>query len=74
MATSIVELRCPSGLKPLLLKLQLEDERPHVNDENLMLAYCRDCTRNARQVDSEVRRVIHHFAFDGVLVRSEIER
>lgn len=74
MSATVVELRCPNGLRPLLMKLQLDGEEFHVSEENLMMLACRDCARNARQVDPEVRRVIHHFAFDGKLVKSVVER
>lgn len=70
----VVELRCPVGPRQLLLKLRVSDERPHINEDNLMEITCRDCAKNARQFDPSVKRVLHRFNFAGDLVESVVEK
>ena len=47
-----------------------------VGSDNCLEISCRECTRNARKemqaagLDSTSFRIIHRFAFDGVLVES----
>jgi hypothetical protein len=70
----IVELRCPEGIGGLLMKVRREGEMPRVSEGNLLELNCRDCARNARQVDPSVRRVLHRFSFAGDIVESVVER
>lgn len=70
----VLDLRCPTGPRQLLMKLRLSGEHAHVTSENLMELNCRDCARNARQFDSTVRRVLHRFNFAGELVESVVEK
>lgn len=74
MTSEILDLRCPQGPKQLLLKLRVNGEQAHVNDDNLMEIACRDCARNARHFDPSVRRVLHRFNFAGQLVESVVEK
>jgi len=69
----IVEVRCPVGPRALLFKLRREGEIPRVSDGNLLELACRDCARNARQFDPDVRRVLHRFDFAGQLIESVVE-
>lgn len=70
----VVEIRCPVGPRQLLMKVRQSGEVPHYSADNLMELACRDCARNARQVDPTVRRVLHRYAFSGELIESVVER
>jgi hypothetical protein len=72
--TRIVEVRCPVGPRQLLMKLRQNGESPHYSEDNLLELACRDCAKNARQVDPAVKRVLHRYAFSGELVESVVER
>lgn len=65
----VVDLRCPEDPRTLLLKYHREVGRPPLSN-NLMELHCRVCTKNARQFDSGVQRVVHRFDLAGVLVES----
>lgn len=70
-----VDLRCPVGPRQLLGRARVGDHVPvHVNANNLVELSCRDCTKNARQFDPAVIRVIHCFNIAGELVESLTER
>lgn len=69
-----VDLRCPVGPRQLLGKARVTNSPPHVNESNLIELSCRDCTKNARQFDPSVIRVIHCFNLAGQLVESLTER
>lgn len=70
----IVEIRCPVGPRQLLMKLRQGGEVPTYSEDNLLELACRDCARNARQIDPGVRRVLHRFSLSGELVESVVER
>lgn len=69
----VVEVRCPVGPRQLLMKLRQAGEAPRYSEDNLLELACRDCARNARQIDPAVRRVLHRFALSGELVTSVVE-
>lgn len=72
-----VDLRCPQGPKALLGKMvqRGEPQRVHVDREsNLMEIACRDCTKQGRQKDPGIRRVLHRFNVIGEFVESVVER
>lgn len=69
----VVEIRCPTGPRQLLMKLRQSGEAPAYSEGNLLELACRDCARNARQVDPSVRRVLHRFALSGELIESVVE-
>jgi hypothetical protein len=70
--TIVVELRCPTGPRRLLAKYRMSGEAPKITD-NLMELSCRDCTKNARQFDASVTRIVHRFDLAGELVESVAE-
>ena len=71
-----VELRCPIGPQQLLAKVIWSGEADrHIvaTDDGLVELACRDCAKNERKKDPEVRRVLHRFRPDGSLAESVIE-
>lgn len=68
----VVDIRCPEDARTLLMRYARSEGE--ITSNNLMLLHCRSCTRNARQVDSDIVRVVHHFDLAGTLVESVIER
>ena len=80
--TEYRDIRCPSGPKKLLAKMQqpteenLEESKRVVN--NLLELSCRDCTRDARREAVErgqepPLRVLHRFNLVGELVETVVE-
>jgi hypothetical protein len=67
-----IELRCPVGFRALLGKViaSPEQQRVHVNSDNLLELVCRDCTRNARQSNRRIAHVFHRYNVLGELVES----
>jgi hypothetical protein len=65
-----IDLRCPVGARNLLGKVVAAGGRAQVNDDNLLELACRDCTRMARRVDSNIAHVVHRFNVLGHLVES----
>jgi hypothetical protein len=63
-----VEIRCPSGLRRLFMKLCLAGERPVITEGNLLEIACADCRRELRRQGTEVDLVLHYFDFAGELV------
>lgn len=75
----VVEVRCPSGPRTLLMKLQQDPnaQKPETRDNFLVLA-CRDCTRKHRKEMERAGlgtnfRVVHLFDFAGDFVESQRE-
>lgn len=68
-----VELRCPTGARRLLGKYWMDSSEPLKVTDNLMELSCRDCTRNAREFDRNVVRIVHRFDLIGNLVESIAE-
>lgn len=72
-----VDLRCPSDLRRLFMRLRLQGERPVVTEDNWIQVACPDCVRAVRQ-EAERRgfprpdRVLHYFSFMGELMRTEV--
>ncbi len=66
-----VDLRCPEDPRKLLMKLQLNGDRPHVTDENLLELSCDACKARLRKTDPGVGLVLHRYNFLGELVESE---
>lgn len=66
-----VDLRCPVDPRKLLMKLQLNGERPHVNDDNLLELACEACKARLRKSDPNVALVLHRYNFLGELIESE---
>ena len=73
MEAQRVELRCPIGPQQLLAKVIWAGDHIAATAAGLVELSCRDCTKNERKRDPEVRRVLHRFRPDGVLVESVIE-
>lgn len=73
MAVISVELRCPVDARTLLGKVLADGDRPVVSG-NLMELHCRVCSRNGREFDPTVVRVLHRFDLLGSLVESVVER
>lgn len=70
---TVVDIRCPVGPKALLMKLRQSGEAPKYSPDNLLEISCRDCTRNARQFDGGVKRVVHRFDLSGQLIESAVD-
>lgn len=71
MSQMAVDVRCPVDPRHLFMKLVTDGERPVVvQPGNLMEFFCKVCTRNAREMDHSVRRVLHRFDLAGSLVES----
>lgn len=69
----VVDLRCPEDSRALLMRYYREVGKPAVSD-NLMELSCRVCTKNARQLDRTVVRVLHRFDLAARLVESVVVR
>lgn len=73
-----VELRCPSDLRRLFMRLQLSGgPRPVVTEENWLQVACPDCVRVQRREAEHLglprpERVLHYFSFMGELMRTEV--
>lgn len=68
-----VEVRCPAGLRKLLMKLSLGEESGQMVRGNLMELSCNDCSRAASRAHRRPMRVLHHFNFLGELVTTATE-
>jgi hypothetical protein len=73
MSLTSVELRCPVDARALLGKVIADGDKPVVSG-NLMELACRVCTKNGREFDASVVRVLHRFDLLGDLVESVVER
>lgn len=69
-----VEIRCPSDLRRLFMKLQISGEKPKYVDGNLLEIACSDCKRELRKQGVEIVRVLHYFNFVGELITTEVVR
>lgn len=69
----VVDLRCPEDSRELLMRYHREVGKPPVSG-NLMELHCRVCSRNARQIDRSITRVLHRFDLVGDLVESVVVR
>jgi len=74
MTDQRVDLRCPIGPKQLLARVVWSGDHIAATEAGLVELACRDCAKNERKKDPEVKRVLHRFRPDGVLVESLIER
>jgi hypothetical protein len=68
-----IELRCSENPRRMFAKLLREaDQPPIVAPGNLLEFACRDCTKQEREEDRDVTRVLHRFNIVGELVESEV--
>jgi hypothetical protein len=67
-----VDIKCPVGPRKLLMKLQLNGEKPSFAEGNLIELACDDCKKRLRQRRMAVARVLHRYNFLGELIESEI--
>lgn len=71
----VVEVRCPSDLRRLFLKLRAAGEVPtYTAGENWLEVACFDCLRAARRSDPDVQRVLHYYSFLGEFQRTRVVR
>lgn len=77
----IIEVRCPSGPRNLLMKVRSDPEGHASVDSttNCLEISCRDCTRKSRRQMRDAGmptdfRVIHCFNFVGEFVESLMEK
>ncbi len=70
----IVEIRCPSDLRRLFMKLRISGEQPKYVAGNLLEIACSDCKRELRKQGVVASRVLHYFNFLGELVTTEVVR
>lgn len=68
----VVDVRCPNDPRQLLMRYAKTEG--HISSDNLMMLHCRTCSRNVRQSDPTVQRVIHHFDLAATLVQTTVER
>lgn len=69
--TQAVDLRCEAHPRRLLGRLLTESTTRHVDPgSNLLEFHCRECTRDARVLDSSVLRVLHRFDLTGDLIET----
>ncbi len=67
-----VEIRCPSDLRRLFMKLRISGDTPKYVEGNLLEIACSDCKRELRKQGIELSRVLHYFNFLGELVTTEV--
>lgn len=69
-----VDLRCPVGARKLLGRYRIEFPgiRVPVVPGNLMELYCRDCSRIAKNINSEILHLLHRFDLTGELVETAV--
>jgi hypothetical protein len=68
-----IELRCSENPRRMFAKLLHEGSgAPVVVPGNLLEFACRDCTKQEREEDHDVIRVLHRFNILGELVESEV--
>lgn len=72
-AETLVELRCPVGPRALLAKLVQSGEKESYTSDNLMELSCRDCCKQLRKTNPNVKRVLHRFNIFGELVESIVQ-
>jgi len=76
----LVELRCPSNLRHLFMKMTVTGERPKYTEENWIEVACGDCKSEQRKLEmrnlgsTSIIRVLHYFSFMGELMKTEIVR
>jgi hypothetical protein len=68
-----VELRCPIGPKALLAKVIKQGDGTRRTEGNLLELACRDCAKQLRKKNPEVKRVLHRFNILGELVESVVQ-
>lgn len=62
-----IDLRCPVGPRKLLARLVAAGERVSVAPGNLVELHCRDCSRDEKQDDPEILRVVHRYDLAAIL-------
>ena len=80
MAETEIEIRCPSNLRHLFMKMRMSGEQPHYTEENWIEVACNDCLREQRRIElqnegsTNVIRVLHSYSFIGELMKTSIVR
>lgn len=81
MSDQLVEIRCPSPLRHLFMKMKLAGEQPrYTEEENWIEITCNDCLREQRSIElrdqghTSVLRVYHYFSFMGELMKTTVQR
>lgn len=67
-----IDIRCPEGPKKLLMKLQINGERPTYTDGNLIELSCDHCKSTLRKQGLRLSRVLHRFDLAGELIETEV--
>ena len=69
---STIEVRCPSSVGKLFMKLKLSGEPVIVTEGNLLEFSCSDCKRLLKKEGTPVFRVLHRYDLAGALIETEI--
>lgn len=67
-----IDIRCPEGPRKLLMKLQINGEKPTYTDGNLIELSCDHCKATLRRRRMAVTRVLHRFDLAGELIETEV--
>lgn len=71
---SVVEVRCPGGLRRLFTRLKLGEETArYIDSGNLIEFTCSDCAKDISRQRGELVRVFHRFNFLGDLIETTVE-
>lgn len=70
---TLIEIRCPSDLRRLFMKLKVSGETPRYTPaENWLEIACFDCLRAVRKKTPQARRVLHYYSFLGELMDTRV--
>lgn len=67
-----IDIRCPEGPRKLLMKLQINGERPTFTEGNLIELSCDHCKATLRRGRMKVTRVLHRYDLSGELIETEV--
>lgn len=71
-----MDLRCSENPRRLFARIKRETGKPPPVDKgsNLFEVACRDCARDLREADPDVKQVLHRFNLLGELIETEVVR